>query len=401
MCDRNATASWSGYSHQGQVGLLVALRTMQESGINLDTHFVQFETHEDVAIYEDIPGSPRIYKTVHQVKAYYSEGNQNKSKYNSVLNEDFEDGNEKFLHTAVEIIDWDTSATENNNNVLRYVYTPTQSHCGTTEIEIFIKTELNNILNENDAVVNEAYHRLTFELDHRIRSEHQKKHKHLFDIKFCLSEIDTLIKSKEIFAKKEIFDCRRLFYNTYAETLKGIDIEQSRVEFLEENIIKQINALSDDDYLLFLQRLNLNESPERLKYTQIAYNGPGLKQVFFNMILKIINADPIFEENAVKYQIKNEPSRFTITSIIEDEGEQLTVVKNILINLNSQNLLWENHSLINRNIEIDLIERNPSINNIPDLERQMDEKKKFKSFTNSKLINRENALRRLNDGGIN
>ncbi|QGN22326.1 ABC-three component system protein [Elizabethkingia anophelis] len=400
MCNRNATASWSGYSHQGQVGLLVALRTMQESGINLETHFVQFETHEDVAIYEDIPGT-RVYKTVHQVKAYYSEGNQNKSKYSSVLNDYFEDGNKKFLHTAVEIIDWDTSATTNDNNVLRYEYTPTQSHCGTTEIEIFIKLELNNILNENDAVVNEAYHRLIFELDHRIRTEHQKKHKHLFDIKFCLSEIDNLIKSKETFAKKEIFDCRRLFYDTYAEMLKGVDIEQSRVEYLEENIIKQINALSDDDYLLFLQRLNLNETPERLKHTQIAYNGPGLKQVFFKMILKIINVSPKLEENAVKYQIKHEPSRFTLTSIIDEEDDQLTVVKNILTNLNSQNLLWENHSLINRDIEIDLVERNPSINNIPDLERQMDEKKKFMSFTNSKLINKENALKRLNDGGVN
>jgi len=401
MCNRNATASWSGYSHQGQVGLLVALRTMQESGINLNTHFVQFETHEDVAIYEDIPGGTRVYKTVHQVKAFYSEGNQNKSKYNSVLNEDFEDGNEKFLHTAVGITDWDTSSTTNNNNVLRYAYTPKQSHCGTTEIEIFIKTELNNILNENVAVVNEVYHRLTFELDHRIRSEHQKKHKHLFDIKFCLSEIDNLIKSKEIFAKKEIFDCRRLFYDTYAEMLKVVDVEKSRVEFLEENIIKEINALGDDDYLLFLQRLNLNETPERLKQTQISYNGPGLKQVFFKMILQIMNVNPTLEENAVKYQVKHEPSRFTLTSIIDEEEDQLTVVKNILTNLNSQNLLWENHSLINRNIEIDLIERNPSINNIPDLERQMDEKKKFMSFTNSKLINKENALKRLNDGGVN
>lgn len=111
------------------------------------------------------------------------------------------------------------------------------------------------------------------------------------------------------------------------------------------------------------------------------------------MILKIINVSPKLEENAVKYQIKHEPSRFTLTSIIDEEDDQLTVVKNILTNLNSQNLLWENHSLINRDIEIDLVERNPSINNIPDLERQMDEKKKFMSFTNSKLINKENALK--------
>ena len=68
MCNRNATASWSGYSHQGQVGLLVALRKMREAGIDLSSHFVQFETREDVAIYQLIPGAPPSYKTIHQVR---------------------------------------------------------------------------------------------------------------------------------------------------------------------------------------------------------------------------------------------------------------------------------------------------------------------------------------------
>ncbi len=401
MCDRNATASWSGYSHQGQVGLLVALRTMQEPGINLNTHFVQFETHEDVAIYEVIPGNNRLYKTVHQVKAYYSDGNQNKSKYNAVLNNTFEDGNEKFLHTVVKIRDWDTSTTRNTNNVRRYEYTTTQFHCGTTEIENFIKTELNNILNENDAVISEAYCRLTFELDHRIRHEHQKKHKHLFDIKFCLSEVNDLIRSRETFVKKEIFECRKLFYDTYAQILKSEDLEQTRIEFLEENIFKQINALNDTNYLSFLQRLNLHETPERLKHSQIYYNRDGLKQVFFKMIIKIIHSAPSLVENAVKYHIENEPSRYILTAIIEEEENQLEVIENILTNMESQNLLWENHSLINRNIEIDLVSRNPNINNIPNAEQQLDDKKKFMSFTNSKLINRENALKKLNNGGNN
>jgi hypothetical protein len=399
MCDRNATASWSGYSHQGQVGLLIALRTMQEPEINLNTHFVQFETHEDVAIYEDIPGSSSVYKTVHQVKAYYSDGSTNKSTYTKVLNEDFEDGNVKFLHTAVEIRDWDTSATTNNNNIVRYEYTTTQNYCGTTEIETFVKAELNNILNENDTVITEAYYRLTFELDHRIRQEHQKKHKHLFDIKFCLSEVDDLIRSKETFLKKEIFDCRKLFYSTYAEILKNEDLEQGRIEFLEENIIKHINALNDDDYLMFLQRLNLHETPERLKQTQVYYNVPGLEQVFFQMIVKIISINPVLIENVVKYQLQHEPSRYVLTAIIDEEEKQLRVVENILSNLDSQNLLWENHSLINRNIEIDLVERNPNINNISNPEYQNDDKKKFMSFTKSKLIKRENALQILNDGG--
>jgi len=51
--NRNATASWSRFSHQGQVGLLIALRELQKNGVDKDRTFVQFEKHEDVANYEE------------------------------------------------------------------------------------------------------------------------------------------------------------------------------------------------------------------------------------------------------------------------------------------------------------------------------------------------------------
>lgn len=401
MCNRNATASWSGYSHQGQVGLLVALRKMREAGIDLSSHFVQFETREDVAIYELIPGAPPSYKTIHQVKAYYSNGNGNKSKYNDVLNGNFDNGGEKFLHTVVDIRDWDTSATTNGNNVIRYPYTPTKLYCGTTEIELFIKAELMGILNETDTVIIEAYNRLSFELDHRIRFEHQKAHKNLFDIKFCFAEIDAIIRCRDIFEKKEINDCRKLFYDTYAEILKNEDLEQTRIEFIEENIIKNINALDDDDFLSFLQRLNLNETPERLKRTQICYNSPGMEQIFFRLIIDVIATDPNLVENVIKYQVGREVGIFVITAIMKEERDQLSVVENILSNMQSQNLLWENHSLVNKNINIDIAERNPSINNIPTAEDQYDKKNRFMSFTGSKLVKREDAIQKLNNEGNN
>jgi hypothetical protein len=51
--NRNATASWSGFSHQGQVGLLIALRDLQKDGVDKDNNYVLFEKHEDVAVYLD------------------------------------------------------------------------------------------------------------------------------------------------------------------------------------------------------------------------------------------------------------------------------------------------------------------------------------------------------------
>lgn len=401
MSNRNATASWSGYSHQGQVGLLVALRKIQENGIDLATHYVQFETHEDVAIYEETIEGARTYLTVHQVKAYYSEANWRKSTYTKVLNDPFDPGNQKFLHTTVEIRDWDISETNNNNGVLRYAYTPLQNYCGTTDIEKFIKQELRNILNTAQPFIDDSYYRLLFELDHRIRKEHQKARKDLFDIKFSLHEINQLIRSEETFAQKEIYDCRKLFYDTYIEIVKIENIHQERIGFIQENIIKKINALDDDNFQSFLQRMNLNRTPEQLKQTQISYNHDGLKQVFFRLIIDIINTDPVLIENVVKYNKDDEPSKFLLTAIIEEERNQLTVIENILTNLDSQNILWENHSLINRNIEIELISRSPAINMIATNDQKADDKEKFMYFTSSKLVKREEAMLKLNDGENN
>lgn len=402
MSKRNATASWSGYSHQGQVGLLIALRKLQEEGIDLANHFVQFETHEDVAIYRQDEGGNLTYLSVHQVKAYYSEGSHLKSAYQGVLNEDFEDGESKFLHTTTEIIDWDTSATANNNEIQRYQYSDTENYCDTTNIENFIKAELNTILSASEAVIDDAYRRLLFALDHRIREEHKKVNRNLYDIKFSLEEINELIRDEETFTGKEIYDCRKLFYETYMEVVKRVEnIEQNRIDFIEEHLIKKINGLNDKDFRLLLQRMNLHRKPEDLRLPQVYYNQDGLKQVFFKLIFNVINCDPEIIESVVKYSKVDEASQFVLTTIIDEEDDKLEVVENILTNLDSQNLLWENHSLINRFIDIDLIDRNPSIKSIVDVDEQEDDKDKFMFYANSKLITREMALRILNDEGNN
>jgi len=399
MCNRNATASWSGYSHQGQVGLLVALKKMQEQNTNLATHFVQFETHEDVAIYEEGVGGAKTYLSVHQVKAYYSGTNMYKSTFSGVLNGTFEDGNIKYLHTAAEITDWTTSTTTNNNGVLLYPYTATQNYCGTTEIETHIRAELNVLLNNNVSLVNTAYQRLTFELDHKIRLEHQKAHKNLFDIKFSLAEIDGFVRSTEDFQKKEIYDCRKLFYESFIEIIKEEDINDDRRDIITNNIIKQINTLSDEHFLLFLQRLNLNETAENLKRTQVYYNRTGLKQVFFRMLIDVESINPDLLENSVKYKTPTDSSNYIITAIMEEDRNKQTVVENIINNLKSQNLLWENHALVNRHINGKLIDLNPKINEILVGEEKDKEHKKFMSFTQqTKLIDRDQAKQNIDNG---
>ena len=52
MSERNATASWSGFSHQGLVGIYVALKELQTvRACDYERYFIDYEKKEDFAIY--------------------------------------------------------------------------------------------------------------------------------------------------------------------------------------------------------------------------------------------------------------------------------------------------------------------------------------------------------------
>ncbi|MGV3609437.1 MAG: ABC-three component system protein [Fluviicola sp.] len=434
MSNRNATASWSGYSHQGQVGLFVALREIRKCILNglqaeFDIYFLEYETREDVAIHKQLISGEISVLSVHQVKAYYSDGHlintykdvftgnpiyqkDNDDKFlrdatgKKIPTGDFEPGQwcsqDNYLHTTVEIGNWPTSFQDfpNDNNIVRYDYESNIYHCGTDEISGRIIEELNSsdFQNGNSHLANLALHRLCFKLDEKIRLEHSSKTSKVdYEVKFSFQELYDIILDDLDVTNNEIYQSRKLFYDTFIEVMDLMDVDQERIDTVKNAIINQINQLDDRDFLLFLQRLNLNESPENLKKSQVYYNRPGLKQVFFKMIVEIIETSPVLDDRVVKYKNKEEPSDFVITAIIEEEDQKLTVVENILSNLRSQNLLWENHSLVNKEIEINL-DRNPSIDNISSAEEKLDDRDRFMSFSNSKLVKRDHVTNKLNNG---
>ena len=105
--------------------------------------------------------------------------------------------------------------------------------------------------------------------------------------------------------------------------------------------------------------------------------------------------EPLQEQNLIKYRKDNINSDFVITSIIQELRRSASVVKNIIDNLHSMNLLWENHQLINKEINADLIIDNPAFNSIyEDIE---DDRKKFMQYSESKLISSQDAIQLLND----
>ena len=84
---------------------------------------------------------------------------------------------------------------------------------------------------------------------------------------------------------------------------------------------------------------------------------------------------------------------------MEEDRNKHTVVENIINNLKSQNLLWENHALVNRHINGKLIDLNPKINEILEGEEKNKEHQKFMSFTQqTKLIDRDQAKQNIDNG---
>lgn len=395
MSNRNATASWSGYSHQGQVGLLVALKKMQEPAIDITVHFLEYETREDVAIYKQENGGDKEYLSVHQVKAYYSGNNGSKVRYDGVLNGTFEVCGSDFLHTIAAITDWETSTTTNANSVNRYTYANNIFHCDTTEIESYLKVELKNILGDNDGAVTTALQRLTYLLDCKIREEHVKAEKALFDISFSLQQISDVVRDTSDFQATNIYSVRKDFYELYCEKVKSSDYDEEHLKRINDTIIDPIYRLSDDEFILFLQRLNFDEKPERLNSAHFIFNQHGLRYVFFQSLMEILLVAPKVEENSVKYQKGGNPEIFLVTTITQKQADAASVVENIIKNVDSQNILWDNYSLINDDISGTLTELNPNIMNVASEEEQ---KNKFMSYSsNNKLVKVNEAKSTLNN----
>lgn len=423
MCKRNATASWSGFSHQGQVGLLIAIRKLKETGVNLATHFLEYEKREDFSICRRENGSEE-YLSVHQVKAYYANGDK-LNAYETVLKGEIEylrdakgklikdSANEKipvgnpipgdwcandnFLHTVLAITDWsDTNVAQigNPNNVKRYEYSHGIFNCDTVDIVSLIKSELATMLDNNPGRIELAHLKLTYRLDERIRSEHKKGEKALFNITFSLQELSDIINDASEFQSYNIYAIRKSFYEEFYDRLRSVNYDEEHIENVSKIIIDRIYRLDDNDFLAFLKRLHFDENPANLDAAHYLFNQHGIRYVFFKSLLEILLILPIYEDHYVQYVKGGHSEKFLLTAITRRHGDEKVVVKNILCNTELQNILWDRHALINENLEGSLTILNPSIMNAG---TNGEQNGKFMSFSeNTRLIKVDDAINILN-----
>jgi hypothetical protein len=398
---RNATATWSGFAHQGLVGLLVALRKMVSISDKSEygKYFVQYETREDAIIYREDKGVKEEL-SVHQVKAFYSKGNFYKSTYASAL-KGFKccSNGENYLHTVCKIADWATSTTENALNIKRFPYTNDLLHCDTSDINCLIKSELTKLIDEpnNDGKVENAFWRLRCELDNKIREEHRKGEKPLFDIKFSFQELYNFILDDRVFQGRELFESRRLFYESFIEIKKESEdgFLEAEIDEIESDIIKHIySKFTDSEFLEFLKLMNSDQDPDKLNYSQHNFNGNGFSDVFFEVMRKVSYKKAEIDR-VVKYRKEGLAKKYALTTI--NGNNEKKVIRNIIRNIQDLSVLWEEHYLINS-------VHNTSLNNQESLlgnkimgREKPDNTKFYRMVEGTELISVDKAIKQLND----
>lgn len=393
--NRNATSSWSGYSHQGKLGIFVALQKINElleQSTSIDNWKVIYENAEDF----DIVESNNNVNSRHQVKAYNNAKYPNDVKdvltiqeYSMVdglpklTQKGFQirkfdqvngnplaievDENSRFLHVISEIKGFYLSENDfntqysgaayvsNPNNVKLFKYPNSEQYCSlsTSELKEFCKIEIMHICQrcnhtEKD---NSAYHSGMFDglmelLDNEIRQKHILGSYHYPELSF--QKIHEYIISSNNFTESDIFRLRRSFSDSYLEY--KIELDVSGIDFSEneanvETLIKEIYELDDNKFLNFLQNIHI-EDEKFTKNTNININ--GLKEVFFHCLINYKN----FDKLQISFTCKKKFT-YVLTTINSDDK---LLPRRIVLNSNITKNIFEKNYIINKYLSLSLID---------------------------------------------
>lgn len=280
----NATSSWSGYNHQGQVGIFLALNEMcciynSCAPQQMEDYSIQFEIEDGEDI--DIVNGKTIISR-HQVKAKKNKKYPN--SYKDVLTKFKIQGvpkDSRYLHTICEVIGFDLSKKEfsklknkpdyvsNVCGVKLYQYPDGNKYCelnvnnGTSKIDGFCITKIKELLiKSNHQLQNDTDHikETLFELKDllctKVREAHDKGNKAYPKITF--KEIYDIVTSTK---KRENQAIRR------AKTLFEIYWNNLVDENVNCDLFNKIINLSNEQFEIFLIDLHPQKSIKILKET--------------------------------------------------------------------------------------------------------------------------------------
>ncbi|WP_215143709.1 ABC-three component system protein [Exiguobacterium qingdaonense] len=452
MNSRNATGSWSGYLHQGKVGIFLALAYLDDltsSDDSIAGWEVQYESAEDIDI-----KNGAIVVSRHQVKAYKDA--MYPSSYSDVLGileYEFKDkklkikskgfqihkvdnhGNlgdvevqrdSRFLHTITETIGFDLTEEEflkaypnnkyieNPNNIQLYTYPDNLKYCslsGTNnqdKLKMFCLEKIESILKK---------------INHEFQDN---KEQHLRIYQLLLSELDTEIRSKHLLGKSTypslsfqrikstIIDTvtqsevntsilRQKFVQSWIDFIQ--ELEESRVEYQKshedkvQDIVSRLYQLKDEEFIQFLINLNPDKNSDKsiasVETVIDLFKVDSLKDIFFDCLLNVKEND--YEIDYFGYKANG---GYHLTLINRKPQAIKSVIGEMISNKLVTASIFERKYLVNEKIDnIKIFEGLQSFKNEDIKEnwnRKIIEDDHF-LYADLKFINLENAIKQLNE----
>ena len=352
---RNATPSWSGYLHQGKVGILVALKYIDieffknaPAAIESFRHLhLTYEHHEDFMVLKD-----NEILSIHQVKAKISAGSDKKSAYGSALKQfDVSTSplDQRYLHVVNEITDWDKSKTANIHKIQLYEYADSRKYSSLNDDSIkneamnyIAKLQPSRSVDEVEAI----YFELLNILIDKVRGCHARSdHSHPI---ISFEEIFECIENPIIDNIKHNFEINKIktiLVRALNETEQDFEINNEDKGLHWEqasNVIEELCKLEGNDLISSLSLLH----PDDLDFfnsKNVKYD--GLKNIF----IEVLRSVPSYNQANNSY-LKDTENYF-LSNISEMSRNARSTAIRILTNPNNTKLIFEGRNIVTKELE--------------------------------------------------
>ncbi|TMM41434.1 ABC-three component system protein [Colwellia ponticola] len=393
---RNATASWSGYLHQGQAGILVALKEMNRlivANEMFDDWSVVFENAEDF----DIQNGMGVFSR-HQVKAYkdakypnavkdvlgtqlyidnklITKGFQFRKLEGGVLTEVEVNEDSRYLHVITEIKGFvlneddfkkaypDANWINNIHKIKLYEYSAGIFYCplvteGNSTLENYCLEEIQKYLvhiGHREAQEKEYKRRIYYCLVNQLDVEIKKRHIDKVDTypKLLFSDIDQLLKSNPDQKAYLISACKKVlativndFISDIYEQSGGLDV--TVIERIQVHS-SEIYHLDNEGFVQFLRDINPNEQDVG-EFTSIhdviaLVKKDNFRTVFLNCLYQVSGSEYHLTDRG--YQ---ENGGYILSLIVDDYLSIKSLKRKISENSMLTQALFDKSYLINKEI---------------------------------------------------
>lgn len=424
---RNASASWSGYIHQGKVGFLVSLRELkkriQEKASNYEKYQIRYENAEDFDIVNDDKVISR-----HQVKAY--KDGEEREKYSTlfyiqtrniedgkILKEGFqihkfdEDGkilevevneDSRYVHTITDVPDFYLSEasylkkysrrskyTKNESKIKLYPYSELHSFCPLSvnkdndmvkmycikEIEEILIL-LENPLKENSAHAEQVYFKYVASiLDNSIGTAHTISTHPTITFKEILNLLITDISEDDIYkAKNNFIYAWDEYKKDFEETLPVETMQQMN------SIVKNLLQKRKKNFEEIVRKLAPHEEID--KPISHILDGTVSKNILFCLFEELNE----FDCGTITYLDKVKDSyRVSLITARNKRAKIAKIIEHIINNKEFLNKSFDNRYLINE--KISGISLNDSVNDSPEANSLINYKEEWNTGIADNIFN--------------